>query len=224
MTELADRHEGEACSNRSMPGREEPETTSDQRMQPHLASQHSGTAVMKEGDLVKLTQLRKDFLAPRQTQIMEGDFGWFEGMPEEEKRTTRPPFIECTPRIKLAVEELQRKQKRREKLGGTTCPTMCEYLLLSKLDYWRTHGVPLGAAAPSVAHILPDEYEEVGRHIVDLDSEDDKERSRELIDVENYVMDGWNALLEGGPPTASSSASSAGVKIKPEPGTDGEVR
>ena len=36
-----------------------------------------------------------------------------------------------------------------------------------------------GQAVPSVAHILPGEYEELGRHIVDLDAEDAEDKSCE---------------------------------------------
>ena len=92
-----------------------------------------------------------------------------------------------------------------------------------------TTGVVLGAPAPSVAHILPGEddstdVEEVGAGIVDLvDSDEDTDkRSRKPIDLDQYIMTEWNTTYGAGGATTEPGmmASTAGMKIKCEPGVE----
>jgi hypothetical protein len=186
--------------------------------------------MMKRETQDKLQILRKHYLEP---QITDLPGPWRdETLSEAENQHEVRPRIDQYPRIKEAIKQLDRESKRRKRQKRAAAaqegpnPEMSTLLLLRRLQQYEAQGVVLGAAAPSVDHIIgavSSDVEEVGDGVVDLvDSEDEAEQSvsRRPIDIDTFVMESWDVLYAGGtrikPEPKPACGAGQGVQVKQE--------
>ena len=98
---------------------------------------------------------------------------------------------------------------------------MRELLLLQRLEYWEGRGVVRGEAAPSADHILGTAGNDVqaGETVIDLgDSDEEGTRSWGAIDIDWYVAEEWEVLVERAvKPDPDASTQPALVVFKREP-------